>query len=118
MPAFRKFREVENFRDFPAPVQIQGTKFYYSYHKSGCADMNWDSDLFYIENFKAIRIGNIAGRQCGNRDGEKEAVYIYKVRGGNEKLFKKFPIDIIANFKDYKWGFIREYGAKNYKKFM
>lgn len=113
-----RFREVKDFRDFPAPEHIKGTKFYYSYHKSGCADMNWDSDLFYIKNYKAIRIGNIAGRQCNNRDGVKDAVYIYKVLGDKEKLFKTLPIDTIWKYKDFKWGFIKEYWPKNYKLFM
>jgi hypothetical protein len=117
-PTTGKFREIKKFRDFPAPEQIKGTKFYYSYHKTGCADMNWDSDLFYIDNFNAIRIGNIAGRQCNNRDGLKDAVYIYKVRNDKEKLFKKLPIEIIWKSKDLKWGFINEYWTKNYKLFI
>ena len=118
MPATRKFREVKDFREFPAPEQIKGTKFLYSYHKSGCADMNWDSDLFFIENFKAIRIGNIAGRQCDNRDDVKDAVYIHKVRSDKEKLFKTLPIDTIWKYKNFKWGFIQEYWTKNYKAFL
>lgn len=118
IPTIGKFREVKNFRDFPAPEQLKGTNFYYSYHKSGCADMNWDSDLFKIENSKAIRIGNIAGRQCDNRDGIKDAVYIHKVRNDKEKLFKTLPIDTIWKYKNFKWGFIKEYWTKNYKLFI
>lgn len=114
----RNFKLVENFSDFPDPNPVKGTKYYYSYHRSGCADMNWDSDSFFIENFKAVRIGNIAGRQCDNRDGEKDAVYIHKVRGDKEKLFKTLPIDTIWKYKDFKWGFIQEYWTKNYKLFM
>gem|GEM_PF-5245252 len=34
----------------PPPQRINGTHYFYSYHKSGCADMDWDSDLFYIHN--------------------------------------------------------------------
>jgi hypothetical protein len=118
VPMTGKFREIKNFRAFPASEQIKGTKFYYSYHKSGCADMNWDSDLFYIDNFKALRIGNIAGRQCNNRDGVKDALYIHKVRSDKEKLFKKLPIETIWKYKDFKWGFINEYWTKNYKLFI
>lgn len=117
VPITGKFREANNFRDFPAPEQIKGTKFYYSYHKSGCTDLNWDSDLFYIENFKANRIGNIAGRQCDDRDGVKDAVYIHKFRSGKETLFKTLPIDTIWKYKDFKWGFINEYWTKNYNLF-
>jgi hypothetical protein len=118
VPTIGKFKEVKNFRDFPAPEPIKRTKYYYSYHKSGCADANWDSDLFYIEKFKAVRIGNISGRQCDNRDGVKDAVYIHKVSNNKEKLFRTLPIDTIGKYKDYKWGFIQEYWTKNYKLFM
>ena len=117
-PAKEKFREIKNFKKFPEPELIKGTKFYYSYHKSGCADMNWDSDLFYIENFTAIRIGNIAGRQCNNRDKVKDAVYIHKVYGDKQRLFKTLPIEAIWKYKDFKWGFIKEYWAKHYKLFL
>ncbi|HEX6333675.1 MAG TPA: hypothetical protein VFZ78_05585 [Flavisolibacter sp.] len=114
----RNFRRVKNFSDFPDPNPVKGTRYYYSYHRSGCADMNWDSDLFYINNFKAIRIGNISGRQCDNRGGIKDGVYIHRVRGDKENLLKKLPIDTIWQYKDFKWGFIREYWTKNYKLFI
>jgi len=118
LPTLNKFKEVKDFREFPAPERIIGTKYYYSYHKSGCADMNWDSDLFYIKDFKAISIGNISGRQCDNQDGRKDAVYISKVRGDREVLFKTLPIDTIWKYKDFKWGFIKEYWTKNYRLFL
>ncbi|MBX2926032.1 MAG: hypothetical protein KF746_27805 [Chitinophagaceae bacterium] len=117
-PVTGKFKEVRNFREFPAPDRINGTNLYYSYHKSGCADMNWDSDLFYIQDFRAIKIGNIAGRQCGNSNGVKDAIYIYKVRGINRKLYKTLPISTLEKYKDFKWGFIQKYWARNYKMFM
>lgn len=121
VPALKKFKEVKGFREFPDPTPITGTKYYYSYHKSGCADLNWDSDLFYIENFKPIRIGNIYGNACVDRDNpgdEKDGVYIYKVRGSIKKLIKTLPVQTLANYKDYKWGFIKEYWTKNYQLFI
>jgi len=77
LPSSKRFKEIKDFEHFPAPEHINGTNYYYSYHKSGCADMNWDSDLFYINNFTAIRIGNISGRECNN-SGIKDAIYIQK----------------------------------------
>jgi hypothetical protein len=118
IPSTGKFKEVKDFRKFPAPESIKGTIYYYSYHKSGCADMNWDSDLFYIKNYKTIRIGNIAGRQCNNRNGIKDAVYIRKVRDAKESLFKTASIDTIWRYNDSKWGFIKEYWSKNYNLFL
>ncbi|MBX7153557.1 MAG: hypothetical protein K1X91_01255 [Bacteriodetes bacterium] len=108
----KTFRFIENFPDFPEPIKIRNTKFYYSYHKSGCADMNWDSDLFYIDNFKTIRIGNISGEGCNNRN-MKDGIYIYKIRGKKETLFTTLPISTIEKYTDYKWGFIKEYWTNN-----
>ncbi|MDZ4751686.1 MAG: hypothetical protein SGI87_08745 [Flavobacteriales bacterium] len=63
-PRIDNFVEVADFYRYPAPEAIVVTKYFYSYHKSGCADMNWDSDLFYIENFKTVCSGNISGKWC------------------------------------------------------
>ncbi len=112
-----RYRKIEGFDFFPAPIRIKGTKLFYSYHKSGCADMNWDSDLFYIENFKAVRIGNIAGRECEN-SGIKDGVYINKVRGEIKIHVKTQPVGTLAKYKNYKWGFIEAYWTKNYKQFL
>lgn len=113
----RKFKKVDDFYDYPTPEKIIGTKYYYSYHRSGCADMNWDSDLFYIENFKTFRIGNIAGRECNNID-EKDGIYINLVKDENVILKKILSIRTIDKYKDYKWGFIKDYWTKNYMSFV
>lgn len=110
------FKKVENFSNYPAPEKIGNTKYYYSYHRSGCADMNWDSDLFYIDNFKIIRIGNISGRECNDRD-VKDGIYINKVKGETETLYRTLSIETIGKYEDYKWGFIKVYWTKNYSKF-
>jgi hypothetical protein len=113
----KNFKLVDKFSNFPDPKPLEGTKYYYSYHRSGCADMNWDSDLFYIENYKAIRIGNIAGYECENRD-VKDGIYIHRVQGDKETLVEKKPIGTIEKYDDYKWGFIKAYWTKNYKRFL
>jgi hypothetical protein len=78
--------------------------------------MNWMSNLFYIEDFTAIRIGNIAGYECENQ-GIKDGIYIYQTRGEEKKLIEQKPIQTIERFKSYKWGFIRDYWTKNYRQF-
>ena len=108
---------IEEFDLFPAPTQIKGTKYYYSYHRSGCADMNWDSDLFYIQNFKAIRIGNISGREC-EKGGVKVGLYINKVQGETKTLVNTLPIATLGTFKNHKWGFIKTYWTNKYKQFL
>ena len=117
VPTTKSFEQVKNFEAFPAPEKIKGTKYYYSYHRSGCADMNWDSDLFYIKEYKVLRIGNISGRECEN-SGIKDGIYINKCRDEKKRLIKTFPIDTAHKFKEDKWGFIKEYWAKNYKSFL
>lgn len=117
IPGIEKFQKVQHFEYFPSPQRIKGTHYFYSYHKSGCADMNWDSDLFYIHNNKAIALGNISGRQCNDRD-EKAGVYIHRIRKGKEILISTLPIQRIWQYKDFKWGFIAEYWKKHYKRFI
>lgn len=112
----RIFIPVKNFKDFPEATRIKGTKYYYSYHRSGCADMNWDSDLFYIENFSAIKLGNISGRECDNRD-EKNGVYIHKLNGNKKELIEIKDINDVHKFKNDKWDFINDYWTKNFMTF-
>jgi len=113
----KTFRKVKDFSSYPEPIKIRNTNYYYSYHKSGCADMNWDSDLFYIKDFKTFRIGNISGRQCNDRD-VKNGIYIHKVQGDIETIYTTLPVEILGKYKDYKWGFIKEYWTLNYTKFI
>jgi len=112
----KNFKPVENFSKYPEPLRIEGTKYFYSYHRSGCADSNWDSDLFFIENFKTFKLGTISGRECKNSD-EKNGIYIYISKENKEILTESIDINEIYKFKNNKWDFIKEYWAKNYKKF-
>lgn len=111
----KKFIQVKDFPDYPAPQRLKNTNLYYSYHRSGCADSNWDSDLFKIVNNKIIKIGNISGLDCG---GKETGVFITKVRGSKEHLLKEYPISEIEKYKNYKWGFIEQYWKRNYRKFI
>jgi hypothetical protein len=111
----KKFVLVKDFPDYPAPEKLKGTDLYYCYHRSGCADSNWDSDLFKIINNKIIKIGNISGLDCGDKE---TGVFISKIQGSKEQLIKKYPISEIGKYKNYKWGFIEQYWKRNYRKFI
>ncbi|WP_259017122.1 hypothetical protein [Emticicia fluvialis] len=113
----KTYKKVIYFQRFPSAQRIGNTKYYYSYHRSGCADYNWDSDLFYIKNYEAVRIGNISGREC-NDASIKDGIYINKLINEEKIEIQKLPIGIIKEYKDYKWGFIAQYWRKNYKKFL
>ncbi|WP_256537576.1 XAC2610-related protein [Mucilaginibacter aquariorum] len=115
--ASKTYQEVIGFEAFPAPEAIANTKYYYSYHRSGCADMNWTSDLFYIDNYKPVKIGTIEGYECADTD-IKDGVYIYKKRGKKETEIRRLSINIINNYEENKWGFIQSYWHKNYKLFL
>jgi hypothetical protein len=103
---------TQNFNAFPDPKSIQGTKYYYSCHNNGCADMDWVSDLFYINNFKAERIGMIDGVGCGS-DNVKIAIYIYSVKKNRKSLFKVYPMNTIEKYKKYKWALSGNSGLKS-----
>jgi len=111
-----QFIKIDGFDIYPAPLRIHGTKVFYSYHHSGCADSNWDSDLFIIKNYKPVKLGNISGNEFGN-SGIKDGIYIHKFKSGKELLYKTMPISTINRYKDYKWGFIATYWKKYYKEF-
>ncbi len=109
----RKFQLIENMQNFPEPVRVGSTGYYYSYHRSGCADANWDSDLFKIEKNKAVCYGNISGLGC--EDEEKNGIFISRVKGDQLTLIKE--IKRSHGFYADKWDFIDDYWRKNYFKF-
>ena len=111
----KKFALVEGLSDFPASKLIKGTKYYYSYSRRGCQDMNWDSYLFYIENNTANPIGFISGMGCKNN--EKEGIYISKIQDTKKYLISESPISVVVKYKNHKWGFLEEYWTNNYSKF-
>lgn len=104
---------IDNLQDFPSPQKINKTNYFYSYHRSGCADYNWDSDLFYISNYKCFKIGNISGRGCGYE--ERNGIFINKIV--NEKEVEINWIKRDSGYYNDKWEFIEKYWTKNYLKF-
>lgn len=117
------FRYVKGFDNFPEAIQLQANpRYYYSYHRAGCADLNWVSDLFVIENFRAIHKGHIYGRGCdSDTKSEPQTIYIYRIRNNNEedkKLVARLPLlSYIASFGE-KWTFIGRYWNRNYRRFQ
>jgi hypothetical protein len=109
----RNFRFIENCDLDIQP--IKGTKYFYSYIRAGCADLNWESHLLKIENWKATIIGFINAKGCGDHD---DGIYIYKVSSKEETLIQSQSIKLIARFKEKKIGFIKNYWIKNYKAFL
>jgi len=121
-PATYKFRKIESYSDFPDAIQLKSNpKYYYTYYRAGCADYNWVSDLFIIQNFKIIQLGHINGIGCEfNVEENPQVIEIYKViknERENKKLVEKLDyLKFISNFED-KWVFIEKYWNKNYTNF-
>ncbi|PWK80048.1 hypothetical protein LX99_00512 [Mucilaginibacter oryzae] len=111
----RSFELVKDFPNYPVPKRLRGTGLYYSYSRGGCADADWNSDLFKVVNNKIVKMGNMCGQGCG--DG-KTGIYIFKMRGTKKTQVKAYPINDIYKHKNNKWGFIKEYWSRNYRRFM
>ncbi|NTS44041.1 hypothetical protein HRG84_24390 [Flavisolibacter sp. BT320] len=114
VPVYASFKEVKHFSDFPAATPIKGTGYYYSYYRNGCADNAWGSDLFQIQNYKAIKIGRIKGEGCGIENG----IYIHRVKAGKTTLTETLPLQTINAYKERKFGFIHQYWTKKYRQFI
>lgn len=112
------FKQVENFENYPAPNRLSQTDIFYSYVRSGCGDLNWTSELFKVENFAVKKLGYIYAYGCDKNQGYS-GININKVTQDEKQvLLEKKPIEILENYKDYKWGFIEKYWTSNYKKFL
>ncbi len=102
-------------------TKIEGTDFFYSYERGGCGDLNWESYLSKIENYRLVNYGYIHGQGC-DFEIEKypQIIEIYKVSNSDtdeKKLFKQLPYQKhIKEFRD-KWTFIENYWTRSYKTF-
>ena len=100
---------------------VKGTKYYYSYNRAGCADLNWESYLSEIENFKLVPVGYIYGQGCDFDVKENpQEILIYKITNPateTKLLIRKLPYSkYIPTFGD-KWNFIANYWQKNWQTF-
>lgn len=117
-----RFKSIEGFSKYPEAIQLKNQPdLYYSYHRAGCADMNWVSDLFKIVDSETVQLGHIYGQGCDYEVNENpQIIEIYKVVDNNEsngKLIEELPyLKFIPDFGG-KWSFIEKYWNENYKKF-
>lgn len=109
----KNFSFITNYPEYPNSTKIGNTNYYYSYSKAGCADANWISHLFYIENYTIIPIGFIHGIGCGN---EKTGIYIYKINGDEKTQISFIPKK--TGYDENKWAFIEKYWTENYTLFV
>jgi hypothetical protein len=95
--------------------QISGTNLYYAYHSIGCADMNWESYLSRIVDFKLETVGEIVAKNCNEKD---DGFKIYKSTNLQKTLLETLPN---ANFdiegKNNKFDFLKYYWKTHYRMF-
>lgn len=108
-----RFKRIEDFEKYQAAKKVSGSNLYYSYHRSGCADSYWTSDLFKIVDFMVIHLGQIFGEGCD----EPKQIKIYRINMGKKDLTETLPYKLVTDNKNGKWGFIEEYWTKNHNKF-
>lgn len=116
------FRNIEDYARFPDAIQLKSNNnYYYSYHRAGCADMNWVSDLFKIENFKIVHVGHIYGQGCDFEIEENpQSIKAYKITDSTEEnniLIESLSFTKYIHQNSDKWDFIEKYWNKNYSKF-
>lgn len=116
-PANNHYRYIENSElDF---TTVDGSGLYYSYCRAGCADLNWESELGKVEDFRWKPLGLIAGKGC-DAAGDKQEIRIYRFDTPGhpaKSLVETLPYK--KNIPDFgaKWAFIKQYWGKNWQAF-
>lgn len=60
-----KYKKIENSHDFPWPQKVANRAgLYFAYEAKGCADAQWESTLFTIQNFKMVPLAKIGVINC------------------------------------------------------
>jgi hypothetical protein len=112
------FKRVSAFWGFPdAKTLSKGSQFFYSYVKTGCADNDWVSYLFKIQDFTTAKIAAIIGQGCEYNNSDSQIIIRkYTIENDFEQV-EKLPYDQINSFSDHEWGFIKNYWRKNISRF-
>jgi hypothetical protein len=116
-PIKRRYELVEGIDRFGDPKRLPASSdLYFSYRRAGCADNNWQSQLFKIVDYKSQIIGYMFGTGCEWSE-EELGIRMYKIHGEREIPIDSLPIDTIVNTEGFKWGLIEKYWTENSEKF-
>ncbi len=108
-----KFEFIENFYKYSYSQNLNSSKFYYSYSGAGCAQNNWLSYLYSIENYKISVLGLIEGFGCLPND--TNGVYIYKISQTDTILIQYIKDENALGQK--KIDFLDNYWKNNHERF-
>ena len=109
------FYKVAGFNHFSdCKIIDEKSNLFYSYQATGCANANWKSSLFKIDNFEIQELGRIEANECKG-DNQDNKIMIMKI----DSLDKVIPIDTlpIEKYNGNKWNFISDYWANNVNEF-
>lgn len=134
----KTYKKVIHFGDFHTAERIPKTNYYYSFDaKPPCVSKlnpsdsshakseksatyytgeNLTSELFYIKNFEAIKIGSLKQYICDA--DEIKGVHIYRFKNGKDIKYAQFPVQILGRYKFHGYFFFEKYWTKNYKLFL
>lgn len=102
----KSFKKIKDFDKYPAPIKMGNSNYYYSYYHEGCADHCWGSDLFYIKDYRAVRIGNIS--KSIDEDG-KEFLMSCTIRNEMKLIFKQYDQKTMNECEKNKWKFLADF---------
>ncbi len=109
-----KFMEVENFPNFASAKRISRFNCYFSYSKAGCADSDWISKLFIIDDFHCVELGRIYGSGC--KGNSWNGIVIHKTMNVPKVLIDSIPRP--PGYYQDKFEFIETYWNENADKFV
>lgn len=106
-----EFIEVKGFENYPQPKQLGDSKIWYTYHSSGCADANWGSELFVIEKFKLIELGDIIAGFCPRSD--QKGIRTFRIRDNTKERIHSFSEEPVNKHK-----FLKKYWKEHVELFI
>jgi len=112
-PKSNSFEFIKSFSKYPSSKRIGKTNFYYSYHGNGCAQNDWESNLYQLKDTIILEKGKIKGLGCLENDSN--GIYIYRINNGNDRLLRYIKRN--EGYWNGKWEFMDKYWNKNYKRF-
>jgi hypothetical protein len=114
-----KYKEIQNYSDFPDAIQIK-PNIYYSYQAVGCADLNWVSNLFKIQDFEIIHLAHMDAESCENESKtNQKTIKVFKVKSSNNnQLIQDLKYNEQIKISDNKWEYLKRYWWKNYSRFL
>lgn len=109
----RLFKPIDSIKNYPEPILLDvNNGFFYSYSRNGCADNDWISFLFKIEDWSVKEYAKLVFVTCSD-DEEKRGLFLI-----DSKSKFRFRVSTYEEFEgNDKWSFIREYWNENYKKY-